>query len=344
MSALSPPPVRPAPIDPSASRLVLFGMPDAGKSSLLGALREAAQTQERILHGHLADLSNGLAELQRRLYEDRQRETQEEIVPYPVRFSPFGEPSRPAVLIDCDGRAANDLLRQKRSIAAENRVGSLAGAVLSADALILAIDASAPHSQIDDDFREFLRFLRFLEQYRGRQHAVGGLPVYLVLTKCDLLARDALISRSMWQARVDERKREVAERFQQFLAGNGLHNGQLAFGTIDLEVRATAVRTPALTDAPPHDREPFGVAELFQAVFAARSRLSRAADSVAQADALDGRRRRQLSGRDAHSRRGLALEPATADGVHAQRSGGSRCALPRDRPRRHGSAPISIHA
>jgi hypothetical protein len=32
MSALSPPPARPAPIDPAALRLVLFGMPDAGKS------------------------------------------------------------------------------------------------------------------------------------------------------------------------------------------------------------------------------------------------------------------------------------------------------------------------
>ncbi len=267
MSALSPPPVQPAPIDPSALRVVLFGMPDAGKSSLLGALAQAAESQERILHGHLVDLSHGLGELRDRVYQDRQRETQEEIVPYPVRFSPFGEPSRPAVLFDCDGRAANDLLRQKRSMVAEDREGTLAGAVLSADTLILAIDASAPHSQVDDDFREFVRFLRFLEQYRGRAHAVGGMPVFLVLTKCDLLVRDATISHAMWEARIEERKRDVNHRFQQFLEGNGLRNGQLAFGTIDLEVRATAVRRPALTDAPPQPREPYGVAELFHSTF-----------------------------------------------------------------------------
>ena len=246
MSALSPPPARPSAIDPFALRLVLFGMPDAGKSSLLGALAQAAESQERVLHGHLTDLSHGLGELRNRVYEDRQRETQEEIVPYPVHFSPYGQTSVAAVLFDCDGRAANDLLTQKRSIEKENRDGTLAGAVLSADALILTVDASAPHSQIEDDFREFLRFLRFLEKHRGREHAVGGLPVYLVLTKCDLLVRDGSISRSMWEARIAERKHDVIERFKHFLAGHGVRHGQLAFGTIDLEVRATAVRRPGI--------------------------------------------------------------------------------------------------
>src|SRR5579864_9200793 len=55
--------------DAGAVRIVLFGMPDAGKSSLLGALAQAAQTQEHLLNGHLTDLSQGLAELQRRLYD-----------------------------------------------------------------------------------------------------------------------------------------------------------------------------------------------------------------------------------------------------------------------------------
>jgi hypothetical protein len=242
-------------------------MPDAGKSSLLGALAQAAESQQRVLHGHLTDVSQGLAELRSRVYEDRQRETQEEIVPYPVRYSPYGHPSVPAVLFDCDGRAANELLTQKRSMEKENRTGTLAGAVLSADALILTVDASAPHSQIEDDFREFLRFLRFLEMHRGREHSVGGLPVYLVLTKCDLLVRDASISRVEWEERIEKRKRDVMDRFKHFLAGHGVKHGQLSFGTIDLEVRATAVRKPGLTDASPQPREPFGVAELFHTAF-----------------------------------------------------------------------------
>src|SRR2546429_2690317 len=72
-----------------AVRVVLFGMPDAGKSSLLGALAQAAQTQEHLLNGHLTDTSQGLTELQRRLYEEQPRETLEEVVPYPIAFQAF---------------------------------------------------------------------------------------------------------------------------------------------------------------------------------------------------------------------------------------------------------------
>jgi hypothetical protein len=267
MSALTPPPAPSVPADPSAVRLVLFGMPDAGKSSLLGALAQAAHTQGRALHGHLTDLSHGLGELRNRVYDDRLSETLEEIVPYPVRFAPYGKPARTAVLYDCDGRTANELLTHKRSMEKEARAGTLAGAVLEADALILTIDASAPHTQIEDDFREFLRFLRFLERYRSREHAVGGLPVYLVLTKCDLLARESMTQQA-WEARIAERKEDVARRFRQFLATErDAQPEMLAFGSIHLEVRATAVRQPALADAAPQPREPFGVAELFHEAF-----------------------------------------------------------------------------
>src|SRR6516165_4295059 len=108
-------------VRPDALRVVLFGMPDAGKSSLLGALAQAAQTQERALGGRLTDLSHGLSELQHRLYEERPRETLQEIVPYPVAFEPLDglkpDPSRreEAVLIDCDGRTANDILTRRRA-------------------------------------------------------------------------------------------------------------------------------------------------------------------------------------------------------------------------------------
>src|SRR5205807_8915514 len=116
------------PIARSALRIVLFGMPDAGKSSLLGALAQAAQTQEHVLNGHLTDLSQGLSELQRRLYEEAPRETLEEIVPYPVAFEPFATPGQAtdaerieAVLVDCDGRVANELLARRRGLEADSR-------------------------------------------------------------------------------------------------------------------------------------------------------------------------------------------------------------------------------
>src|SRR5262249_50740188 len=126
---MSEPNTTPAPVSTASSdaaRIVLFGMPDAGKSSLLGALAEAAQTQEHLLNGHLTDLGGGLAELHHRLYEDKPREPLEEVFPYAVAFEPF--PARgqtpavqrtQAVLVDCDGRVANELLTRRRALATE---------------------------------------------------------------------------------------------------------------------------------------------------------------------------------------------------------------------------------
>jgi hypothetical protein len=267
MSALTPPTPTAANTvadDPSAARVVLFGMPDAGKSSLLGALAQAAHTQPRILRGHLTDLTHGLADLRRKVYDDRPTETQQEIVPYPVRFSPAGDHAHPAVLYDCDGRVANDILTQKKVLGPQAKAGSLAATVLSADALILAVDASATLEQMDGDFREFLRFLRLLEKYRTREHEVGGFPVYLVLTKCDVLGTPQM-TKAQWEARIAERRKEVERRFKDFLQAEGVGPDFLSFGSVDLDVFATAVKRPDLADATAHPREPLGVAELFHA-------------------------------------------------------------------------------
>src|SRR5207253_1032359 len=130
-------------------RIVLFGMPDAGKSSLLGALAQAAQTQEQALNGRLLDLGQGLADLQRRLYEEEPRQTVEELHPFPVAVEPLAGPGRvEAVLYDCDGRVANDLLSRRRGLEAAGADGSLAAAVLAADTLILVVDAAAGPAQV----------------------------------------------------------------------------------------------------------------------------------------------------------------------------------------------------
>ena len=94
-----------------APRIVLFGMPAAGKSSLLGALAQAAQLQEHLLNGRLTDRTQGLAELQHRLYDETPRRTVEEVVPYAIEFEPFNEADKNAarklegVLIDCVGKS-----------------------------------------------------------------------------------------------------------------------------------------------------------------------------------------------------------------------------------------------
>src|SRR4029077_14252576 len=106
-----------------------------------------------------------------------------------------------AVLYDCDGRAANEILTHRQMLSEQKT--RLAQAILLADALILVVDASAGPEQIDSDIGEFIRFLRLLEQSRGHRSEIGGLPVFLVLSKCDLLAQpnDSLAG---WQQRIDE--------------------------------------------------------------------------------------------------------------------------------------------
>jgi hypothetical protein len=257
---------------PKALRIVLFGMPDAGKSSLLGALAQAGQIQEHLLNGHLTDLSQGLADLQQRLYEERPVSTLAEVVPYAIAFEPFTTPPRSAatervqaVLVDCDGRVANELLTRRRALNEDSAEGSLARAILEADALILVVDASANPTQIESDFAEFGRFLRLLEQNRGRRSEVGGLPVFLVLTKCDLLAA-ATDSPSAWKERIEERQHQVNAHFQEFLA-RPTTEGPLRFGRIELELAATAVKQPALANTPAKPREPYGIAELFRHSF-----------------------------------------------------------------------------
>jgi hypothetical protein len=271
----APPSLAAADIPPDALRVVLFGMPDAGKSSLLGALAQTAQAQERALGGRLTDPGRGLGELQHRLYDEKPRETLEEIVPYPVRYEPFDgqrpDPERRSdvVLFDCDGRAANDLLSRRRWQADGAPAGKLAAAVADADTLILVVDAGASPAQVDADLGEFVRFLRLFRRERGEQSEVGGLPVFLVLSKCDLLARPD-DTPAAWAERVEARKAEVGRRFRDFLDEDDTDDEEaVPFGDLELVLAATAVKRPALAGALAQPREPWGVAELFHQAFAA---------------------------------------------------------------------------
>ena len=238
-------------------RLVLFGLPGAGKSSLLGALDQAAEVQPHLLNGRLADPSPNLVGLRRAVYEHGPAPTAEEIVPYAFTYEPADKGGRgpvAAVVLDCDGRAADALVRQPTPAA-----GALAKEMLHADGLVLAVDASDPPDKLDADFAEFDRFLRRVENDRGLRTDVGGLPVFLVLTKCDRLARPGE-STADWLEHIEGRKRDIGARFRGFLAGRR----PAAFGRVHVHVWATAVVHPPLAGGAAKPTDPYGVAELFR--------------------------------------------------------------------------------
>ena len=270
-----------APDVPDSLRLVLFGPAGAGKSSLLGALPQAAEAQPHLLDGRIADPSPNLLDLRRRVYDQSPSAGEEEVVPYSFKYEPGGTSGRVgAVVLDCNGRAADALIRDPAPAA-----GPLGREALHADALVLAVDASAPPERLDAEFAEFDHFLRRVEEERGTRTEVGGLPVFLVLTKCDLLARPGETAAD-WLEHIEERKREIAARFHDFLAGRDAPNQPPAFGRIRLHLWATAVRRPALAGAAARPTDPYGVAELFRQCLdqaaGFRSRRERSAHRLVQ--------------------------------------------------------------
>src|SRR5262249_4006465 len=123
--------------------------------------------------------------------------------------------------------------------------------------------AAAPPSQLDADFGEFVRFVRLLEHNRGERSEVGGLPVFLVLAKCDLLAQPS-DTPAAWLERLADRQRQLKTAFRQFMTPTESREGPLPFGRLGLHAAATAVKHPALAGVPAKPREPYGVAELFR--------------------------------------------------------------------------------
>ena len=266
----------------AAQRIVVLGMPDAGKSSLLGALARVGVSQTLALGGELRE-AGGLASLSHQLYEEHPRETQDEVVAYPVRVigNGPGQTNREAVVIDCDGRVANALLSADKPVNQTAHGQQLASEILRADSLVFVVDAGVPDDLRDKDFREYARFLKRFSDLRAGDQGVGGLPVFLAMSKVDKLAHPQM-NAGEWQRAIEDRCHEAARRFREVLDEDPTGpDGYWKFGSLDFHVSPCAVRRPRLADMPAQTREPYGVAELFHEVFA---------------DAADFRHRTEKSG------------------------------------------------
>lgn len=257
-------------IPADAVEIVLLGLTDSGKSSLLGALSRCSEVQERLMQGRLTDLTNNLRSLRQSPNGNETAASFAELNAYLIRFEPFtdGRPdatrSTDFVLIDPSGRQASELIASQNGLPQKLTQGKLGTHLAQADTVLLILDASAPDSWIDAGFNEFLQYLRQFRLHRGQETDVAGLPVFLVMTKCDLLARprDSL---AVWIERVEARKEEAVQRFEEILR----EQHDPAFGSIKFSAHATAVRFPELTNLQTQRDEPCGVAELFRDVTAA---------------------------------------------------------------------------
>lgn len=244
-------------------RVLLFGTPGSGKSSLLGALWQAAQTQEDALGGTINDPSGGLAELHDVVYaKEPEDENDDDLAQYPISLENGSGEALEATLIDCDGELAQECLVKSQAKLDYKNQGCRA--ILGADAILLLVDPTAGKTQMDKEFLQFCNFIHLIEKYRSTRVDVVGLPIYLVLTKCDAFAKPT-DAPSAWLQKVEDGKRVVDKRFQDFLA-RYKYRSELSFGKIDLQVWATSVKRPALADKA-KSQEPYGVAELFRRCF-----------------------------------------------------------------------------
>jgi hypothetical protein len=184
---------------------------------------------------------------------------------YPISLEANGTggESLQATLIDCDGELARDCLAKSQAGLDHKSEGCRA--VLGADAILLLVDPTAGKAQIDKEFQQFGNFIHLIEKYRSHRTDVVGLPIYLVLTKCDAFAKQGDAA-GAWMQKIEDGKRQVDKRFQDFLAKYP-YRSELPFGKVDLHVWATSVKRPALADKPAKSQEPYGVAELFRRCF-----------------------------------------------------------------------------
>ena len=278
------------PLPADTPKVLLFGHSGAGKSSVLGALLKASETEGPTLRGEVLEPSGRLASIRDSIYRGGElSHTDSELTSYTVRLRPWRTGAvavtdpLTVVIHDCSGKAAEHLIAHPDAIQDSRTAAPVARAVVLADAIMLMVDASSDEDELQEAFEEFDAFLTVIWQAKAGAREVGGFPVLLVLTHCDRLARpgDTL---DEWEARVRRRADEAWTKFDRYLKDaepdDDLESPFLPFGGIDLTVYAVAIRHPKLKDRPAPEDVPFGVAELFHDCFvAAAARRDRATAS-----------------------------------------------------------------
>jgi hypothetical protein len=124
-----------------------------------------------------------------------------------------------------------------------------------ADAMVATVDASAPDR--DKALDELGKTLRRLEEQRSAEMDVGELPVFIVLTKCDVLAKTGE-SELNWMERLEELKRLADGRLARKSDGPQTDG----FGSLAKHIWCTASHRPAPRAG--QAETSYGVAELLR--------------------------------------------------------------------------------
>lgn len=247
----SPPPA--AVVFPAPLRVVFFGPPRSGKSKLLDAVAAFARTEADdpvlLLPADAPVAPDGV--IRRRVRVD---------LPGPRVETGDVE------FVDCDGRAAQELLEDSDQLRRAKERSELAWYVRKTDALVVVADATWSAAEVDESFDHFRTFLKALREGRTADREVGGLPVFLTLCKCDELARPGEAFTD-WQNRVRAETEKLEARFHDWFDEPG--GPFLAFGSTDLAVTATATGWPQVVGGVPDTTGGFGVADLHHDLIAA---------------------------------------------------------------------------
>ena len=221
-------PPTPGSAEARALRIVFFGAPRSGKTSLLEAFERICSTEAETAPVPLQLAEGPGVVLQKRL----------------VDLPDFDAIAEAALLFDCDGEASRALLNQPEELARNRARGELAAAIRDAEALVLVVEARSTEADIESHFRAFQDFLSSLRTGRTFDREVGGWPIFLTLTKCDKLHEPGMPVVE-WLNRVDREMERLEARFlEQFDEAVVTQGNRLAFGGLKLATEATATALP----------------------------------------------------------------------------------------------------
>lgn len=215
---------------PGPLRVVFFGPPQSGKSNLFdsfGRIAVAAGAEEQPVQLAIGPQPTDTAG--RRMIE---RITSVDLPDDDLRASSI-------TLIDCNSEAVGQLLGDATALTRPRVRDELLDAIRSAEALVVTVDVTDTPSQIDELSADLGLFLQALREGRAFIREVGGLPVFLAVTKCDTLYEAGFTPRD-WAQAVEQERKDIRARFDDIAK----HEPDALFGAFELHSEGVADRVP----------------------------------------------------------------------------------------------------